>query len=153
MGQHPTLYCFLMILHRCSNIYHICCFFSPYSTEFENWRKEISERSLGGCNFSWVALDVGGDSAESQDAIPFWLSLSHDEMQNRWKWTNGRIQVSKIMHLLHNLVRDLIVATAPSGWLAASVDKYLLFRVDPPNPPTLHSQPYFLYFSVFVFLY
>ena len=57
-------------------------------------------------------------------------------------------QVTKMMHLLYNLVRDLIVATAPSGWLPASVDKYLLFRVDPPNSPTLHS---LLYFSVSVF--
>ena len=30
---------------------------------------------------------------------------------------------------------------------------FQMFRGDPPSPPTLHSQPYFLYFSVFVFLY
>ena len=126
---------------------------------------------LGCCNFSWVALYVGGDSlyvggdsAESQDAIPlikFRLSLSHNEMQNGWKWTNGRNRWAKLcicytviwlMWLLHlvgciclnlevylskfgnvfsgdqncafviqSLVRDLIVATAPSGWLYLSL--------------------------------
>ena len=68
-----------------------------------------------------------------------------------WKWISGGIQVKEIMrmHLLHNLVCcDLIVATTPSGRLAASVDKYLLFRV-----ATLPTPDYTALTTLFSILY